>query len=195
MQIPPGFVNLVHEFVRDGDNEPMVISLGFSWDGSTPYQDIVNNAAAAWDTSDMQSTTCNVTALSKVVGKFGTIGEGDLVVESTNGPFVGGSSSECLPSNCALLVKKLTGLGGRKNRGRFFYPDVRRPAVNMNGVIDSTNLATYTSAVSDWFTNLGDVTGLEDGYLFHSDDNDAPTELVQFAVQSRIATQRRRMRP
>jgi hypothetical protein len=169
--------------------------MGWSWDGSTPYQDIVDGAFLAWSGSDLRDHTTAATSLEKVEGHFGTIGDGDLIVESTNAPIDGGFSSECCPSNCAVLVRKLSALGGRKNRGRLFYPDVPKTHVNQNGIMDSSWTSQLQSDFEDFFTAVSDVTGLEDGVLFHSDELDAPTELIGLKVQRQIATQRRRMRP
>lgn len=195
MLIPPGFVNLQYVFLRTGDNEGMLTSIGASWDGSTPYLDIVNGAMEAWDDSTMSSNTTDSTTLTKVIGRFGTIGEGDFIVESSLLPTEGGSTAEPCPNNCSMLVKKLTALGGRANRGRMFYPEVRKDHVNGAGLMDSSWVGTVQDDVEDWMAKLTTVTGIDALYLFHSDEEAAPTAITNLVVQAKIATQRRRMRP
>lgn len=195
MDVPPGFVNLVFAYMRAGDNEAMINGLGFAWDGSTPYQDIVNDAFDAWADSDLQGDTTSTTSLVRVTGEFGTIGTGNLVIDSSRTPAAGSSGEEALPSNCAILVKKLTGLGGRANRGRLYYPDARKDHVNVNGLMDDTWIAQMQDDFEGWLTAVRGVTGLEEAVLFHADPEVAPTELTAIVVQPQIATQRRRMRP
>lgn len=195
MPIPAGFVTLTYRFIRAGDPENMVTQLSYAWDGSTPYQDIADDAAAAWVDSDMKGITTSETQLVGLQATFGTVGPGDLSVETSLFAQFGDGDPPALPNNCALLVRKLSALGGRKNRGRSFYPDVQGAATFSNGDIDPAVLGNFQSAWDDWMTNLDGVTGLEEAVILHSDPLDAPTPITSWVVAGKIATQRRRMRP
>lgn len=98
-----------------------------------------------------------------------------------------------LPSNCALLVRKLTALGGRKNKGRFYFPScyLFEANVDQRGVIAGTQLTALQTAFSNFHASLilNDVQPV----LLH-DGPEVPTNITQLAVQPTIATQRRRMR-
>lgn len=195
MHIPPGFVNLTFRFLRQFDSEVMVTAIGYSWDDLGGYQAVVDGAMQAWADSDLQGITTNSTTLVAVEGAFGTIGDGDFRVESSVSSEAGTSTGDPLPNNSALLVKKLTGLGGRKNRGRNYYPDVLVSAVDGSGVIDVSSRDSYQTAWDTFIAELNGVPGLESPHLLHSDEADNPTLITAFVVQSKIATQRRRMRP
>lgn len=195
MNIPPGFVNLTYRFTRQFDSEVMVTAWGFSWDGVADEQDIVNDCFDAWVASGMQDNTTNSTTLVGVEGAFGTLGDGDFRVESSNGSQAGNSTADPLPNNCAWLFKKLTGLGGRKNRGRMYYPDVLATAVLGDGSINTPSREDIQTGLDDWITKTEAVAGLVELHLLHTDESDNPTPISQIVVQNKIATQRRRMRP
>src|SRR4030095_10322271 len=96
----------------------------------------------------------------------------------------------------ALLVKKLTARGGRKGRGRFYYPDVQEAAVDASGTIDSSSLAGYQTRWNDWMRDIvgGDGLGLP-VLLPREGSHGSPDEILSTPVQAKVATQRRRLRP
>jgi len=96
-------------------------------------------------------------------------------------------------SNTAIVVKKRTAAGGRKNRGRMYAPaaGLDETVVDQNGFISSASVTLLQNQWGQFFT---DLTG--HGYevvLFHSDGS-APTAITQFSVENQVGTQRRRMR-
>lgn len=108
-------------------------------------------------------------------------------------PVQGTNSLGPSPCNCALLVKKNTAAGGRKNRGRMYVTPhiIAETHVNAVGVIDDDVVATVQTWFDSW---VDDIVGLDyEGVLFHSDST-TPTQLSSLSVESLIATQRRRMR-
>lgn len=108
---------------------------------------------------------------------------------------INGTGSIGAPSlNLAVLVRKQTASGGRKNRGRLFMPPINLDEDNVavSGVLSGG----YQDAQQIKFDAFHDalVGDLVPPWLLHSDPADAPVPITGFAVQSLCATQRRRMR-
>lgn len=97
----------------------------------------------------------------------------------------------CAP-NLAILVRKRTTLGGRRNRGRFYLPFMAsEDDVAEGGFLLATPLADTQAACDDFMTELN--TRDCPMFLLHADGG-SPTPVVQLEVQRQCATQRRRMR-
>lgn len=107
----------------------------------------------------------------------------------------GGKAEQSLPPNCALLVKKITGVMGRANQGRMYLPGCLDTDTSNSGILDS-DYAAEVQAGLDAF-----LTSTEPMYIFHRDplnpsdyDHAPPTLVNVLALQATIATQRRRLR-
>jgi hypothetical protein len=118
---------------------------------------------------------------------------GPIVTENTTLAGVGATSLEAVPVNCAVLVRKNTASGGRRNRGRLYMP----PAWISEGNIgpSGTILSTFVTAVQVRAntTRARLVTSGQAPMVLHS-DGAAGTLITNFSVDGRLATQRRRMR-
>jgi hypothetical protein len=128
---------------------------------------------------------------TSILVKFGPDNLGPSAEIATNNPGTGGSSG--VP-NTAWLVRKVTALGGRAGRGRFFLPGVPEAEVDPSGIIDSSSVTGMQTAVDDFFSELA-VGGMIP-VLLHSEGSplNIPTEITSHEVQSLAATQRRRLR-
>lgn len=68
---------------------------------------------------------------------------------------VGGGVVTSLPPNCALLVKKTTGFGGRHNRGRTYFPFLLDEShVAENGTIDNAELSAFNALMATFLAQL-----------------------------------------
>lgn len=129
------------------------------------------------------------------------------VGESTGPTVAGTRSSLSQPPNCAVLVKKLTGLGGRRQRGRLFIPwFVTAADVGEDGNIDPAVVTTIQSAIDDLQDVLSDTGGtwthVIENRFYDKPWTDPTRELTHIGssapvlgmrVEGQIATQRRRM--
>lgn len=106
----------------------------------------------------------------------------------------GTGAAGAMPPNCAVLIRKFTAAGGRRNRGRMFVPPVHPAETNVSpsGTIAGAQLTNLQTWWGNVLTQMG-VAGLP-VVLFHSEVPFTPTPVTSFVVQSVIATQRRRMR-
>jgi hypothetical protein len=104
---------------------------------------------------------------------------------------VGLAGGNMMPINNTFLAKKTTALGGRRQRGRNYFPGVSENAVTDGGLLEA-------GVAAGWNTNLQDcrtaMTAL--GYelaLFHQSAPFAPTNVVDWQCEDTIATQRKRL--
>lgn len=196
MFIPPGYMQINLRFTRVGDPEPMLTSMAALIEAFDPVTG-PDDLSAAVGTSDMMGITTNDTSY---VGLECVIGTGDpsepITLESIQNTGTGSSTNPPLPENCALLVKKVTLRGGRKGRGRCYWPDVQIAHVGDAGGITGSDLTAYQTAWDDLITAIEGVDGITSLVLLHSADEDGdPDVITSWIVQNKIATQRRRLRP
>lgn len=99
-----------------------------------------------------------------------------------------------LTPNVCTLWQKLTGEGGRRNRGRAFIPPYApgESSVDGLGVINS-GVVTATQSLYNAFLTAASGSGYSP-MLFHSEAPFTPTPIVNFNLQPVVATQRRRLR-
>lgn len=95
--------------------------------------------------------------------------------------------------NTALLVNKTTALGGRMNKGRIYVPlcQVSEETLDAGGFIGSSAVANLQGR----YTVAFQQSILVDAQLcVHHSDGSAGTPMTGLVVQSKVATQRRRLR-
>lgn len=115
------------------------------------------------------------------------------ITGSAQASLAGTLSGAPLPPNCAMLITKLTGRGGRKGRGRMFFP----PFLFTENSVDA--LGNINADLGPSFQAMFDAviealtTGGYPPMLLH-DDATPPTAITGFRISTRLATQRRRMR-
>nr|CRY96200.1 hypothetical protein [uncultured prokaryote] len=184
-----------------GDPDPYACTFGVATDlASFSPQEHADHVGLAWVTSILDGQSDDLTFASATC-RFGQDGGDDLIIDSDLIPYSGGSNTEKLPQNCAVLVRKNTSLGGRKNRGRLFIPSLASDSVvSMTGVIDPTAVATFQGRMDDFvdYLNTDPVTaGLSTPMvILHAPSVVLvdPTPVTSLTVQPMIATQRRRLR-
>lgn len=110
---------------------------------------------------------------------FGTAQDGLVATEATS-PAV------------AALVRKVTGIGGRRGRGRMFVLGVPEAEIDPAGEFSPAQLLSWQSSFEDFFDAM--VTDNISPVLLHADSGHVPVELTGFSVASTVATQRRRQR-
>lgn len=192
--LPPGFAQVLHHLSLTGDPDPMLVTYGISI--SAPGSLAMAQALdTEFNQHIMQSYMSNKYTFFQTTLRVGQDAADPIIYEYVGTPSVGVSSSAVLPSNCAVLVRKVTAVGGRRNRGRFFLPGwLPETSADENGVINSTDLANRQTYATSWFNEINTVSGVTDVVVLHSAAPATPTVVTSFSVQNKIATQRRRMR-
>lgn len=117
----------------------------------------------------------------------------DASVTAAVGTLVGNA----LPINCSILVKKQTALGGRRNRGRMFFPCPEESATDPAGVYAPASVTAFNVQTAKLLTGGTVHTAfgfLGDPVVLHETGSQTPAEVTDLVTQSKIATQRRRLR-
>lgn len=198
MDILPGFCEFTVVLKHDDDDRAYNVVLGstYSEAAGTPTE-YCDRMFAVWTGTWMALISTAVT-LTKVRGRFGQgVGVDPIVAESTLAPYDGGAGGSVLPQNCALLVRKVTGLGGRKNRGRMYIPSIVQEAdVSGVGRIDAADVDIFQGVANTFLLSLAGDGSTPDltPFILHRDGVSLPTEVVDLQVDPVIATQRRRLR-
>ena len=192
--IPVGYAQMNMRWSVAGDAEFMYCTLGVQ--DRTGVRSPATVAAAlgtAWDASTF-TTAANMLAGYSAGTLISTVmtDTGPLTFE-TGTAVAGTGAAGTLPNNCAVLARKITAAGGRRNRGRIFLPPgyLNESAINQVGTIDPAGVTTYQALL----TSLGNELNTQDfdEVLFHSNGG-TPTQILSFLVQPKLATQRTRMR-
>lgn len=137
----------------------------------------------------------NLTTTTTLVGvlvKFGPDDTGPSAVQS--GSAAGSVVDAGIQPGTCYLVNKNTNLGGRVGKGRMYMPGLAESAVGVGGEIASGNVSAFQSDWNAFLAGLGaaDLTPV----LLHGGNYSLlfPSVVTSYTVQSRAATQRRRLR-
>lgn len=209
MQIscPPGFGIAVFHHSVTGVAHSMSTSLGISNPGLTAAQ-----AASRLSSSFAAALANNGARLANTGRYLGltfsfVLPNGDVHIEEVVESVVGTQGSAACPPQCALLVDKRTGLAGKSNRGRFFFPScyLIEGEVDDAGIISGAVIAGHLATLEAWHAEL--IVDETVPYLLHqfgtyiNGDGEtvtvaerAPTPITAFIPSAKIATQRNRLR-
>lgn len=193
-RIPPGYAEAWYRFTVTGDAEPMFFSMGLDLSAGVTASTAVANTILQAGAASLRSLISSATTWDDGYVIFGNDG-GDIRVDGTSAAVAGTGGASPLPPNCALLVRKQTGLGGRRNRGRFFVPGIANTGVSNAGVIAPATLTNYQNAALTWYTAVKGLAEVEELCVLHDSAPFTPTTIVTLEAQGRLATQRRRLRP
>lgn len=190
--IPDGFAEVTLVYSLTGDPEHMTTSFGVDALGPASLEDICTEFEgefSAWMTQWADAYT-----LVEVHGKLNNGGTFLEHIEPSNTP--GAAAEQVLPQNVSVLVKKVSGLAGRANRGRNYFPPGRLAEVDVNntGMIDGADVTAIQAELDSIFASLvadPDIDGL---VILHSIAGPVPTPITALQLDNRVATQRRRLR-
>lgn len=204
LNVPAGMYVAKLLWRMDGDSETMISTIGVRPADGPPESlvEVAKSVSEAWHGA-FENEVLNP-AYVFVGADALTPGDGGSEVATyIEADGRGTQANNCLPNNCALLVKKNTGKGGRRNRGRMFLPAGYLPntEVNHTGAISGW-AGTMQSNINQFYENLTDLTILGgtdrvalQPVLFHNGaPGPTPTDVTQLLVDNKIATMRERMR-
>lgn len=188
----------------DGDPEEMICALGLHEEGPATEDlvQIAHRVHAAWDGAWAHSSLSpSYVFVGADVIRGGT---GGADAASYASPVRGTQTPNCIPQNSALLVKKHTAAGGKHMHGRMFLPAGYIPTntVDPTGQLTGGYDVQCSGYLQQFLDNLADtspdflgsttVSALQPR-LFHNGTMD-PTPITSLTCESRIATQRQRLR-
>lgn len=191
--IPAGYAHAELQFLVTGDAEPMLSTFGLKLDGGANVA-TANSLMAAFATpfATQLATVTKLTGLKLTVGD-----DGDPLVYQSSSATASFSGGTALPQNCAFLVRKRTASGGRRNRGRMFLPGCNDNLVDELGNVTSAGQTSLQTACTAFLTAVQAVASVEEMVILHTPtvETPLPTVVTSLAIDPRIATQRRRLRP
>lgn len=197
--IGPGDGQVAMVFRCAGDQDPWLTTFGISCpdaEDTAGRNQAATRIQSAWVDNLLPSMDTDVTLVSIDI-TWGTDEENLIVSYPVN--LDGGFGGSYLPQNCALHVKKITGFGGRKHKGRMFVPGMLpENKVDNVGNIDGA----YADALQGLFVTFkADLEAVSAGVesqclmvLFHNTVAPIKDEIEFLQVDGVISTQRRRLR-
>lgn len=185
--IPVGFGQITHVFAGGAVPLGAVITYGIEMTALDPLL-ACQEAAAQYSTHIRPHVNNSVTVVQTRL-KMGPVEDGPTFEVNHNAEGALGGEPE--PPQVAYLCKKQTAMGGRKNRGRFYLPGVETSKVGPNGHVDPTFHTALGNALASFLEDL--EAGGAQMHILHGDAT-APTPVTNLALDSIVATQRRRLR-
>lgn len=190
--IPIGAAQVNLKFTGNGLKRGAQVTYGVACgDGMAP--EVVAQASInAVSTSDLMEHISNQVIISSVYVKKGPNLTGVQLEVASNLP--GEELLPAVPPNTAMLVKKVTPMGGRMNTGRLFWPGVPKDVNDGTGSIAAGSVQVYQGYFDRFLDALADFgTPM---ILLHSSEaiQGIPQSVMKLTVQPLLATQRRRLR-
>lgn len=191
-----GFGQVSFVLTSPGALANFIVTHGFE---DIPGTGLAGTAAAAWLAA---FTAAGRPLLPANYSSQFTLVRVDATIGTATGPVIGSASSgvvgtgalESAPFNCAVLINKGTARGGRRGRGRMFWPSmfVAESNIGPAGTIAAPQLATLQGLFNASLGALGATN--YPPVLLHDSSEVAPDPVASWAIQSKLATQRTRLR-
>lgn len=192
-QIPPGYALASYRYDHSGYARPAYTVFGVFNDLSHEPDVLAQLIAGAWASPSLQAqmdSNVSLTETRVLVGQDG----GDPLIGVYNVPAAGASSRTSTSPGVALLARKVTALGGRRNRGAAFLPWIAsQTAIGETGQVASTTLTAVQGCVNAWLEEL-DTQGCP-MVILHSLGSSAipdPTPVTAMTVSGVVSRQGRR---
>lgn len=188
MIIPVGSAHVIHVFEGDTLPNGAATTYGIRLLGGVFG---VDYAAALHDAfaDAFMPLLCDGTVLRRTLVKEGPSATGPTFEYAEDRP--GAVTGSPATPQVAFLLRKRTAMGGRMNRGRMFLPGVPEFSVNGAGVVIPSEIAALQTASNALLAAIDTLQG--EMVILHSASSD-PTSVISLQADSRVATQRRRLR-
>lgn len=188
--IPAGYYEVAYEMSLQGSTHTSVCTQGLQYTGADFPTD-VPAVATAW-ADNMMNPMADVWSFTgcRVRDASGTVFDEP---QSTQGA----TAHTPTTPNVTFLLKKVTGLGGRKNRGRMYYPGCSEQDVDGVGTVIGSKITEINGQIGGWIGALA-LANFSPVILHNvtaTDPTPAPTLMSTMFTETLAATQRRRMRP
>lgn len=191
MIIPVGYGSVGLPIVNSASSRRAFVTWGFQNSGALIGPSIIGDAvmdALEATVSPTLDSSCTIGPAEVRVNIGGT----ELVGLATESQ-TGGSADQRPAPNCALLVQKVSGVAGRKNRGRFYWPwAVNNASINEAGIISAGTVSDFQDVFDTFLENLT-TEGVPMRILHNTAGT--PASVISLNVSNLVATQRRRLRP
>lgn len=189
MVIPIGFAQI--NYVLTGSALPYGAEVVFGVDnaGALSASAIAASVGNCFSTGAIDARLCSSVKLSECRAKLGPNNTGAMAVATFNLP--GLQVASAITPGVSVMAEKVTALGGRKGRGRMFWPGASDTAFDDNGALTGANVTAWNASLANF---LGDLTTIGLPMVLLHGDATTPTPVTALTVDGRAASQRRRQR-
>lgn len=221
LTIPAGDGIATYRFTVSGDSEEMNCVVGVRTASPPLGVDHANRLMRAMATTVLLNISSSTTLLG-VTLRVKQDGGDFLVFESNAASVTGGAAGAAAPQNTALILRKVTTRGGRRGKGRMFIPGIPEGVVDQAGILTATARTDFTTLAGQFLAALSATAvagppaqapvvttiqhsnstttsrssggGVRTITVVEGAAGPAPDDIVQYAVDPRVGTQRRRLR-
>jgi len=188
MIIPVGSAHVIHVFEGEALPNGAATTYGIRLLGGVFGVDYAAALHDAFADAFMPSLSSR-TVLRRTLVKEGPSATGPTFEHGEDR--AGGDLAGVATPQVAFLLRKRTAMGGRMNRGRMFLPGVPEGAVDGAGVVVPEMITDLQTACDAFLAAIDTLEG--EMVILHSASSD-PTSVISLQADSRVATQRRRLR-
>lgn len=195
--IPSGYALAAWQFTSANGTAPFVTTCGVSVPSSVPADlvDVANSLFTEYANELLPATHTQMT-LERVSLQVDTAGglasyDSDLSSEG------GGDSSAPMPYAAAIIMRKITAVGGRAGRGRMFLPGTASEnVVDQNGIVDSVQRAALNTAMENLWDQHAVTIPTSNPVLLHDEASPvtAPSTITSFQCSTLVGWIRDRIR-
>src|ERR1051326_3948337 len=178
--VPVDYANIRFRFDIVGKTDPGLITMGLHIPSSTDPNVICEEANDVLQTDVLGPLT--MPGNWRFIGSQCDYNDGGTLMFGEHTASVAGSGDSYPTSNGCVLVKKITGLAGKKHRGRIYTYPCNEAGVDNTGLITD---AYRTAAQTAWSNFLGDIQGgtaFDQLALLHMDST-APDNVTSLQVE------------
>jgi len=193
MEIPDGFAQCNLRFTGSGAPSGAEVTLALDLGATAVDPEGLGDLVFDWVlASGLAADWSPLVTLSSVLVKYGPTATGPSGIAS--GTITGSYSSTDVSPNSSFLFHKNTAFGGRAGKGRMYWPGVPLQEADGGGVLQGSFVTPVNADLNSLYAAItgDDFTPV----LLHGPDSplSTPTPLLGFSCDSKIATQRRRLR-
>lgn len=189
MIIPPGFAQVNMMFAGGGLPRGAQVTFGVASQPLISPSDIATAVGNLYN-QHIRPEASNQMQLEGILVKMGPNDTGPSAIGTYAS--VGLKIMGDVFPNVALLIRKNTLVGGRRGRGRFYWPIIADGVISNGGFIDGLTVGALQNAFASFHAGLND--GGHPMQLLHADAVTQPVPVSSLTVQGTVATQRRRLR-
>lgn len=190
--IPPGFCEATVTIRVPGDEGPAQVVIGHDNGPATNAQQIADDLATVWGSiGNFEAVMTSDHVIESVLVRANFSGPDLFIGEAVVGQ-PGSDGTSPVPPQVSYLIQKLSGLAGRSNRGRTYLPGIPEVEVGGDGRLSTGQFDEAQQSANNFRSSL-DSFSLP-MVILHVDPALTPTSVVDFVVNRKVATQRRRLR-
>lgn len=192
MYIPNGYAQVNLKWTGAALPHGAQVTYGVKIPSDMSPDEVAQVSQNAWNDCGIMANLSNQVGVTSVLVKNGPNATGPSAERANNKQ--GASQTAPVPPNTALLVRKNTTAGGHSGSGRFYIPGVVEGSSTGQGTYEPGETVKYQNAMNSFLNEL--IAEQTPMVLLHTQQDALLPELlvINLAVQSVMATQRRRMR-